>query len=842
VKLLALGFIAAAAAMVPVMVGAAPASAQPAQWDPQTTNVPYLAWVGEEIRLNKCVTVDGITSESDLVGVSASFLVEDWGGVSSTLPQIEPNTVSVYYSSDFDGGAGGVCAVGDIVSLFPGPARVELDVTDSFLPELGPLLKHQFLAAWMTYNTPTLTELSSTSFAPSAAAEAGRELGDPSGNGEFNAGAGSGYLDFKVTGSIPLNPVWTALLGESTVTLPNDWPLLASKLATDDVNGSNPVSEWNTSGEDTAGDFLGELGTGTPPDPCSPVPAQFASIPSGPHYVDDCTGGGADGPFGTVFGVLSNAGTSVGPFDPIDPGDTLLPSSVGTPTAADAPMPAARVDVSIAPNSGAATDTSGVGYLAPADKAKTYSRNFLGSETDSTPYNEYAPFYDAYIPATSRPTDASSGIDGGIANNFNGFLVDGLYHFWDFAATESSNIGSATDCLRSSAADDPQTDSPTSNPGDYFQTPSGASSVSVYTDQHGEAQVQWFPGEGFYFNSLIADGGALLNANGGCDLQSLYKVPDSLGTATITATAVYPYKPVDYPSVSSNSVTKSVTSLWTKGLASFLKGSGAANANSRIVVAHAQNIDGTPFAGETVCFSADAEGVTWFNGTIDGISLAGTSTTTDPKGPTLGRTCVVTDDNGNAAVEVLESDPVTVDVIADFTNEGILRDLDVDFSTTTTTTSTSTTPTTTTTSTTTPTTTTTSATTPTTTTTSTTTPTTTTTSTTTPTTTSSSVTPASKTVAPSATVTPGTTSGVTATTQVLTIHSHISVVRLLTPVSGKHYLSIRVNSNVRTVVVKVLLGRHGQRAKWVTYRIRSNRLVKIAVASSVTKVKEVSLG
>ena len=52
-------------------------------------------------------------------------------------------------------------------------------------------------------------------------------------------------------------------------------------------------------------------------------------------------------------------------------------------------------------------------------------------------------------------------------------------------------------------------------------------------------------------------------------------------------------------------VTKSVTSLWSKTLAYFPKGPGAANAVARIVVAHAQNIDGSPFAGEVVCFAAD---------------------------------------------------------------------------------------------------------------------------------------------------------------------------------------------------------------------------------------------
>ena len=39
------------------------------------------------------------------------------------------------------------------------------------------------------------------------------------------------------------------------------------------------------------------------------------------------------------------------------------------------------------------------------------------------------------------------------------------------------------------------------------------------------------------------------------------------------------------------------------------------------------------------------------------------------------------DKNGNAAIEVLNSDPQSVNVIAEFMDEGLLRDIDVDFAT-----------------------------------------------------------------------------------------------------------------------------------------------------------------
>src|SRR6202012_4183353 len=320
-------------------------------------------------------------------------------------------------------------------------------------------------------------------------------------------------------------------------------------LATDDDPAdANPAAKWDTSGDSTG--LEGHV-IQSPVD-CSLEPASEAGVasePVGDDNGDNCTGGGADGPFSTVFGQLSGDGTTIGPFDPTDAGDTLL--SDGILSSQDAPMPAARIDVAIAPNTGGATDISGVGSLEAANKTKTYSRDFLG---DNSPHNLYAPFYDAYIPATTRGV-ISSGVDGAFANNFNGFLVDGVYHFWDTASL-ASNTASATGCLERSKH--PQTDSPLSHPGDYYQTPSGDSDVAVYTDQNGEAQVRYNPGTGFYFNSLINSGGAVLNANGGCDLHSLFQVPDSLGTSSIPATAKYPFKPVSFASMTSAPVTKSV--------------------------------------------------------------------------------------------------------------------------------------------------------------------------------------------------------------------------------------------------------------------------------------------
>ena len=345
---------------------------------PQTTNVPYLGWNGEEIRLEGCLGGTGADASTDLGPLNADFLVEDWSGDPNNKPQVEPSTVKVFFAD------GQICAMGDVVSLYPGLARVELDVTvngaEPFL-SFGPaetLIKQQYLAGWMTLNDPTLTELGASSFPSTAQTEAATELGDPSGNGEFAAGGSpgstgtpgsdTGYLSVKVTGTMPMEGAWASLVGSSSVTLPDDWEQLADALATDGNptdSSAQAAAKWDIM-NDPSGDF-GHLpqtpACGTP----GPATVGAPAAPTNTDSVDDCTGGGPDGPFSTDFGQLSSS-SAIGPFDPLRPADTLLPN--GVLDANDAPMPAARVDVSIAPNSGSATDTSGVGYLAAADKTK----------------------------------------------------------------------------------------------------------------------------------------------------------------------------------------------------------------------------------------------------------------------------------------------------------------------------------------------------------------------------------------------------------------------------------------------------------------------------------------
>jgi hypothetical protein len=726
------GLLAVVVSVVSALAAGPAVAAGPPAWDPQTTNVPYLAWRGEQVRLVKCDPV--LATE----GVRVEFFAEEWSGT-GLVPRVEDATVNR---------ASG-CARADVVSLDPGLARVKLVATNA----VGdPILKHQFLVVWMSLTDPSIDEVGS------ADPTGDSSLGDPAGDGSFKAGGNSGRVQVELKGTFPF--------GGTTYTLPDAWPTLAGLLAQDsDANPFNNADKWDIHDD--------RLKTERHP-LYSLCTTELASVSI--DAVDDCNGAGMGdwGPFSRVFGDLIAA---VGPFDPVQPGLTLLAD--GKVDAGDAPMPAARVDVSIAANSGAPTDISGVGSLSKADKTLVYSRNSTGT---GAAHNLYGPFYNSYIPATSRP-GLASGIDGPAAgNNFPGFLVNGLYDYWSIANTLRSAVPSATTCLRRSDAEPA-----------YRLTPSGAQSVAVYTDEHGEAQVRYNPGgaggSGFYFDNIA---GVIHNDNGGCDLEGI----DVLGTSAISATARYPYQPVSDPDKTSRTITKTVHNLFTKTLSYYPKGPGAANSNARIVVAHAQDIDGAPFVGEKVCFFVDdeADGAFGFTGTTGPAGHRFTVGGSD--GGSLGTAdvCRITDVHGNAAIEVINSDPQSINVTALFVAEALLRDIDLEFGT--------------------------------------------------PGSTGGPVPPGTPPIVPSPPLTAGqaVAAGVP-NAAAFRPHkgtakkAHVAFSYLRTK-AGKRFVVVRITSSKAKAKVRIrLMGKHGRTLKVVTRTVGTNRLVSIRVGSKVKKAR-----
>ena len=274
----------------------------------------------------------------------------------------------------------------------------------------------------------------------------------------------------------------------------------------------------------------------------------------------------------------------------------------------------------------------------------------------------------------------STGVAG-----FNGYLWAGLYDNWDFAWWWSFRPDGYTDCLAQ------QSYLPFKK---YFRPlPSGIDSVSVYTDEHGETIVDFIPGLGMYFDNLL---GANKNLNNGCDLEGV----DPLGTATIKTAVRYPFQAVTAGDPAGDDVNFTVGNLFEKSLTVYSKGVDKNNITSnsvaKIVLAHAQDIDGSPLAYEQVCWMADsnAAGLRVFAGDLpapttedpDAVIHLNPWTAAfahkDPYG--LDRLCTFTDWHGNTAIEVYNShrtgDAAAVDVIAEFVNEGILRDTIADFS------------------------------------------------------------------------------------------------------------------------------------------------------------------
>ncbi len=665
---------------------------------PQSANIPYVAWVGEHVRL---VTCDPAITTGDEAQV-ANYQVEDWSGYQfqpptpdgdsgSSIGQIfDPGPAAFFRSSEPEHRIGDSeeqegCVATDYKSLNPGLTRIRVDVRNEGTGAV--VFSHQFLVIWLTVNKPTLAEagLSGNVNADGSAgdntfqsqansSDLGKFLGDPLGDGKFMpspfnpqtaTNEDKGLIQIKVTGSFPVvkeSPL-SNILPEPSYTLPSAWATLAGTLASSSEEteppGSNPML-WDIHG----------------------TPSEATTTNAGSATNDPLH----DLFFRPAFSSFTSGETAtVGPFDPEAADATLL--SDGRLNADDAPMPAMRVDVNLAANEGG-EDLGGVGQISGASKAQVYSHDFTGNaEAEGNLYN---PYYGEYIPATDRPVSEASGITGSSpGGDFPGFLNEhpNPYTFWNSVLTTNYRSSSPTGCLRRAPGLATE-----ATPEDDYQTPSGPRTETFYTDERGEAYVLYTPGDGFYLNHIPS---ITSDANGGCDLESLYE--KEIGHSSITARAVYPYEPVDYPAPSepltSEPIVKTVSSLWLKEIYEFPKGTTSADQNVRIVVAKAQDIDGYPFVDETVCFHAQQESgvlqftgsVTDTNGVLEGepgktVNLGGTTVVPSPI-PSEGEFCETTNSQGLAAIELQNSSFTSVDLTTFYVNEGITRDNSLDFST-----------------------------------------------------------------------------------------------------------------------------------------------------------------
>jgi hypothetical protein len=667
--------------------------------DPMLSNVPYLAWRGEAVRLVKCVPPSFLPAGYVPSSLDAGFTLVDWSGDPHlATPQVvtgAPGFNSAMFSvRGFDGA---YCWGQSFISQKAGLAVIKMTVRDG---TAGPyILTHDFYVGWMNLNSIVLCDNSGPGLC--AGPSTGPITHVP---GELTPNV----LEANVTGNIPLLQDFNELgIGHSItlpdtttapgLVMPDDWATLAHAIASVRGTGADPAQFW-----DIHDDTLDTEGHAQE----SPAAVCQPRVATGIDAVDQCTDAGSlatsdeTGPFSSIWaqliGPIAGGGTddnAYGPFDPTRAAGTEV--SDGKLDAGDAPMPAARIDFTIAANTGGPTDISGVGLFTKIDKGLCFGDSALndaGGEpvapygcTDSiyvrpgatTPHHLYAPFYRAYLPATLAPADPfSSGIDGGFANNFNGFLnlngnaladPSGLYDYWDIAEVLRTAGGEDTNCLDRFLNGTP-----------VFQTlPAGPQSVVVYSDEHGEARTGFLPGTGFFFDNF-----GLQNANLGCDLAGI----SPLGTASITATARYPYEPVTAQPLVSNAVAKSVSSLFVKLIQCYPKGPSAFDQQTAVCVAHAQDIQGHAITGERVCFFADNNSEGLFLPPVSPITIPNQTTWPPifiiPAGglgaPNIAN-CALTDLNGNTAIEVLNSNATTVNVTAFFVDEGLMRSVHVTF-------------------------------------------------------------------------------------------------------------------------------------------------------------------
>jgi hypothetical protein len=707
--------VALALAMCTVVSGAsaAPNAGPPTGLSPdgpQTANIPYVAWVGEHVRLVACDPA--IDSDEGVQFVN--YQVEDWSGyqfqpptpdgdAGSSLGEIFDPGPAAFFSSSEPAHEGDGCVATDYKSLNPGLSRIRVVVRNEETDAV--VFSHQFIVIWLTANAPVLheaglsasgSEVFQSELNGSGQANLEHLLGDSSGNGEFTptpfgseGGEDEGLVQVRVTGSFPVlesSPL-SNILSDSSYTLPTDWATLAGVLSSSSEETEPPGTEpnlWDIHGTPGAADEGEETVVDSLGDPTEVCTSGSVSVDSS---TDNCNGTGSEDPltskFSRVFGDLTSGVTATtGPFDPQAANETLL--SDGRLNADDAPMPAMRIDVSIAKNTGD-EDLGGVGQLSGASKAVIYSHDFTGA---STAHNLYNPYYGAYIPATDRPgVSEASGVDGpSPGGDFPGFLNlhPAPYRFWTSVQSSNYRRSESTECLRREG-DEPS----------EYETPSGPLTETFYTDERGEAYLTYSPGDEFYLNHLVSKteepGKIIKNADGGCDLKGVFG--EVIGESSISATAIYPYEPVDYtPAKSATPLVKKVRSLWEKEFFQFKKGEGTNEQSVRIVVAKARDIDGSPFVNEPICFFAQGGGLSQFSNRSEtvadpnevlvkedkGVAYIGGSVVVHPVGDE-SKFCETTNKVGLAAIEVTNSSLSPVDLNADYIEEGIIRDHDVVF-------------------------------------------------------------------------------------------------------------------------------------------------------------------
>ena len=133
---LTLAALITAIAAMAVGVGSAAATVvQPQLPDPQTTNVPYVAWAGEQVKVVKCLgSEDSVRALGIGLGsiiFRGNYTVEDWSGVdeNNAGPKFLNAPGGDVVAQNIDGR---VCFAVHVTSQKPGLAVIKLTKRGSF--------------------------------------------------------------------------------------------------------------------------------------------------------------------------------------------------------------------------------------------------------------------------------------------------------------------------------------------------------------------------------------------------------------------------------------------------------------------------------------------------------------------------------------------------------------------------------------------------------------------------------------------------------------------------------------------------------------------------------------
>ena len=435
--------------------------------------------------------------------------------------------------------------------------------------------------------------------------KAGVLLGDPT-VGTFAPLADASAVNYLLDGLIRVNVTGQfPKAGGGMWTMPTDWAALADMYESDSVSPTgHDSSYWDIH------------------DPLSVDPTQLTTD--------------------TI------ASLATGPFDPLRAEDTYLPD--GQLNAGDAPMPAARVDLHIA--AGGVADST-ASRRSGCTRRMRPCRSIL-SATRTRPSTR----------STSPRPPQASGRRGSMVPR-KGTTSRG----------SSSTGNTPTGCsrtrprsLRTPTGWSTRTSARPTSAGSRMSPKNVPDTVSVYTDEHGEAIVAYNPDKGFYFTA---------DSNKRCDLGTGAAGPVQLGSSTISAVALYPYKPVDPVAgiPSATTLTKTVFGLPSNILTCIPK-----STNEEFCVQTIKDIYGNPVRGAKVQFTVEPTGPKLV---AESIVLGGFDTTgqhvwsTDPMTLSTGS-------NGQVGVDVISTLPGRVDLLSEDLltragGAGILRDALITF-------------------------------------------------------------------------------------------------------------------------------------------------------------------